>query len=86
MLYCIEMEQNVLKASTSLAENLKFLRSDMSQSELAHEVGLSKQSISNYENEARFPKDKELASLAAFFKVEETDLFDPNLKKRYKKK
>jgi transcriptional regulator with XRE-family HTH domain len=80
------MVQNTLKASTCLAENLKFLRGEMSQSELGSKVDLTKQSISNYETETRFPKDDELAKLAAFFKIEETDFFDPNLKKRVKKK
>jgi transcriptional regulator with XRE-family HTH domain len=78
------MVQNTLKASTCLADNLKLLRGDMSQGDLAKKVGLSKQSISNYENERRFPKDDELAKLASFFRIEETDFFDPNLDKKIK--
>lgn len=82
------MEQFTLKASDCLAMNLKHLRerNGLGLSELGDIAGLSKQSIWNFENSQRFPSKDALASIAKAFNIEETDLFDPNFRDRYKKK
>ena len=88
MLYSINMSQIQLKASECLGINLKALRESvgLSLNELGDAVGLSKQSIWNYENEARLPSPDALAALAKYFKLEETDFFDPKLSAYLKRK
>jgi transcriptional regulator with XRE-family HTH domain len=54
------------------AERLRHLREDinLNQSELAKLLNISRQSISNYENGARFPNDEKLIlRIAQFFGV-----------------
>ncbi len=54
------------------SERLKYLREDinLNQSELAKLLNISRQSISNYENGARFPNDAQLLiKIAQFFDV-----------------
>ena len=54
------------------AERLKLLREDinLNQSELAKILNISRQSVSNYENGARFPNDEKLIlRIARFFGV-----------------
>lgn len=82
------MEQFTIKASDCLSMNLKKLResNDWSLVDLGKITGLSKQSIWNFENGERFPSSEALALLAKAFKIEETDLFDPNFQDKYKKK
>lgn len=82
------MSQLILKASECLGMNLKALRENdgLSLAELGEAVGLSKQSIWNFENGERFPSSEALAALAKHFKIEETELFDPKLNTYLKKK
>ena len=76
------MVKNALKAIDCLSRNLRLIREakGLSLSQLAEMSGLSKQSIWNFENGARFPSSEAIASVCESLKIEETDLFDPKIK------
>lgn len=61
-----------------LNENIKRLRiaNNLSQVDLAHELGVSKQCVSNWENDYIQPSIAMLIKLAEFFKVTTDFLLD----------
>lgn len=70
-----------LKAKEALLINIKALMSknDMSYKDLGEKMGVSKQQVSNLINGESWISLKSLELLAKSFKVQETDLFNPNL-------
>ncbi|MFQ7472771.1 MAG: helix-turn-helix domain-containing protein [Anaerovoracaceae bacterium] len=57
---------------SDFAKNLKYLRkkNDMTQTELASDLGVSRSTIGMYENGEREPDIKTLEAIAAFFNVD----------------
>jgi len=61
-----------------VGDRLKQLRGDMSQAELAAALGVTRQTISNYEAETRVPPDEIKIKIAKFFgKTVQDIFFDP---------
>ena len=84
-MYYIHMSKEYMDAKTSFKMNLKRLRAlrNLSQTDLAKALDLSKQALSNLENGDGWPSHQTVAKLAKALKCEETDLFkDPEEDKR----
>ena len=54
---------------------LRKLRGDRTVDEVASAVGVTKQAISNYENNVRVPRDKIKVKLAEYFKTTVEEIF-----------
>ena len=77
-----------MKAREALLLNLKAIMESegLSYKDLGDKMGLSKQRISALFNDSRNVTLNTVEKIADALNIEETDLFDPNFPKRYKKK
>lgn len=76
-----------LKAKEALLINIKALMThyDMSYQDLGDKMGVSKQQVSNLINGDSWIGLNSLESLAKAFKINETDLFNPEFSKKLTK-
>ena len=58
-----------------IAENLKILRGERTQKEVADAIGVTSMAISQYENAERIPNDVIKMKLAAYYGVSVESLF-----------
>lgn len=75
-----------LKAIEAFSYNVKMLRSkrELTLDELGLLLGVTRQRVWSIENGKTWTSTETIEKLSKIFKIEETDLFDPNLEKRLK--
>lgn len=59
----------------TFGEKLKELRGNRSQDEIAQELGITKNSLTMYENDERAPSDEVIIRMAHFFNKSVYELF-----------
>ena len=86
---CTNMRKSPrMKAKDAFIFNLKHILyvNEMSQTELAAILAMSRQQVSNMMSGKNFVSETTLARLSKALKIEETDLFNPDFQDKYKKK
>ena len=59
----------------TIGEKLKQLRGEKSLDEIAAALGISKQAVSNYENDTRIPRDEIKLKIARYFEKTVEEIF-----------
>ena len=62
----------------TIGEKLKQLRGEKSLDEIAAALGISKQAVSNYENDTRIPRDEIKLKIARYFEKTVEEIFLQN--------
>lgn len=77
----LQKDMDKLKAIDAFATNIKFLRikKGLTLDELGTLLGVTRQRAWSIENGKTWTSMDTIAKLSKIFKIEETDLFDPNL-------
>jgi toxin-antitoxin system, antitoxin component, xre family len=61
--------------NVTIGEKLKQLRGEKSLDEIAAALGISKQAVSNYENDTRIPRDEIKLKIARYFEKTVEEIF-----------
>lgn len=82
--YIVEMNQ--LKAIDAFSKNVKFLRTKkgLTLDEMGTLLGVTRQRVWSIENGKTWTSIETLQKLSKLFKIQETDLFDPDLESKLK--